>query len=207
MPDTDLNHEFEQRAQRIAERCEPYAKPVGQVAFEIEEALHEAYLAGVKSASVLSAVGSSSPHEGEQEQHPATLGSGDAMDWISAAKRLGELLAPDGPDGYYRFTPQQWFDWAKTKVSSSAAPREGEQEPRCECGAKLTQCTDCAVGDWQAAHPDCIHCAFPPPLAAPSLRGLIEKWRTLAAYSEVRGGMTLKECADELAALLSGKGK
>lgn len=122
MPDTDLNHEFEQRAQRIAERCEPYAKPVGQVAFEIEEAQHEAYLAGVKSASVLSAVGSSSLHESEQEQHPAALGGEDAMDWISAAKRLGELLAPDGPDGYYRFTPQQWFDWAKTKVSSSAAP-------------------------------------------------------------------------------------
>lgn len=29
---------------------------------------------------------------------------------------------------------------------------------RCICGEPLVQCTDCAVADWQAAHPDCQVC-------------------------------------------------
>jgi hypothetical protein len=29
---------------------------------------------------------------------------------------------------------------------------------RCDCGAALTQCSDCAVGDYQAAHIDCRTC-------------------------------------------------
>ena len=29
---------------------------------------------------------------------------------------------------------------------------------RCDCGAKLTSCHDCAVGDYQAAHPACKDC-------------------------------------------------
>ena len=42
--------------------------------------------------------------------------------------------------------------------------------PTCDCGAALTQCAGCAVGDWQAAHPDCRECcpisgeAVPPEL-------------------------------------------
>ena len=33
---------------------------------------------------------------------------------------------------------------------------------RCDCGAKLTSCHDCAVGDYQAAHPACKDCCPPP---------------------------------------------
>src|SRR5262245_21878646 len=31
----------------------------------------------------------------------------------------------------------------------------------CDCGAVLTQCTDCAISDYQAAHPDCPNCCVP----------------------------------------------
>ena len=32
---------------------------------------------------------------------------------------------------------------------------------RCDCGAALTSCHDCAVGDYQAAHPACEDCCPP----------------------------------------------
>lgn len=37
---------------------------------------------------------------------------------------------------------------------------EGADAPPalCDCGAALTQCSSCAVADWQAAHPDCLTC-------------------------------------------------
>lgn len=41
-------------------------------------------------------------------------------------------------------------------AAGSSAP------PRCDCGAKLSQCADCAIGDYQAAHPDCPTCCKPP---------------------------------------------
>ncbi len=31
-------------------------------------------------------------------------------------------------------------------------------EWKCDCGAALTMCCDCAVADWQAAHPECPTC-------------------------------------------------
>lgn len=31
-------------------------------------------------------------------------------------------------------------------------------ETKCDCGEKLTLCADCAVADWQAAHPECASC-------------------------------------------------
>ena len=34
---------------------------------------------------------------------------------------------------------------------------------RCDCGAKLTSCYDCSIGDYQAAHPACKYCCPPPP--------------------------------------------
>lgn len=40
-----------------------------------------------------------------------------------------------------------------------------ELAPKCDCGAALTQCSDCAVGEWQALHPDCRECC-PLPLRA-----------------------------------------
>jgi hypothetical protein len=35
-------------------------------------------------------------------------------------------------------------------------------EGRCDCGSVLTQCSDCAVADWQAAHADCPTCCPTP---------------------------------------------
>jgi hypothetical protein len=29
---------------------------------------------------------------------------------------------------------------------------------RCDCGAALTMCADCVIGDYQAAHPECVTC-------------------------------------------------
>jgi hypothetical protein len=38
------------------------------------------------------------------------------MDWKTAALCLGEQLAPTGPNGYYLFTPEQWFAWALKQI-------------------------------------------------------------------------------------------
>jgi hypothetical protein len=35
------------------------------------------------------------------------------MDWKQAAQILGEILVSDGPKNYYKFTPQEWLDWAR----------------------------------------------------------------------------------------------
>jgi hypothetical protein len=43
---------------------------------------------------------------------PKSLG-GAVADWKQAALRLGEELSTNGPNGYYEFTPEQWFEWAK----------------------------------------------------------------------------------------------
>lgn len=32
-------------------------------------------------------------------------------EWKSVALRFGEKLSDVGPDGYYNFTPEEWFDW------------------------------------------------------------------------------------------------
>jgi hypothetical protein len=42
------------------------------------------------------------------------------MTWQSAAQRLGEELTTSGPDGYYKFTPEQWLAWAIGAVSHLA---------------------------------------------------------------------------------------
>lgn len=42
-------------------------------------------------------------------------------DWQSAAKRVGEDLAPNGPDGYSDFTPEEWREWALTAIAERTA--------------------------------------------------------------------------------------
>jgi len=37
-------------------------------------------------------------------------------DWKNVALKLGELLSTQGPEKYYTFTPEQWFEWAKSKI-------------------------------------------------------------------------------------------
>ena len=37
-------------------------------------------------------------------------------EWQNVAFKFGELLSNQGPEGYYNFTPDQWFEWAKSKI-------------------------------------------------------------------------------------------
>lgn len=41
----------------------------------------------------------------------------ELRDWRSAALRVGEQLATDGPPGYYEFTPGQWLQWALITIN------------------------------------------------------------------------------------------
>lgn len=36
--------------------------------------------------------------------------------WKQAAHLLGEQLASCGPDGYYKFSPNQWLEWALKQI-------------------------------------------------------------------------------------------
>lgn len=39
--------------------------------------------------------------------------------WKQAALLIGEQLSGVGPNGYYEFTPDQWKEWAKTRLDLS----------------------------------------------------------------------------------------
>lgn len=39
------------------------------------------------------------------------------VSWEQAARRLGEDLSSDGPNGYGSFTPAQWLQWARGAVA------------------------------------------------------------------------------------------
>jgi hypothetical protein len=45
------------------------------------------------------------------------------MDWHTAAMRLGEHLASDGPNGYGNFTPKQWLEWAQRAAKQLRAAK------------------------------------------------------------------------------------
>lgn len=62
---------------------------------------------------------SAAPEDAQREATP--LGTGIADDWRSAALRLGESLAPNGPDAYYRMTPMEWLNWALQTVTQREA--------------------------------------------------------------------------------------
>lgn len=42
--------------------------------------------------------------------------------WKEAALRVGEALSPNGPSGYYQFTPEQWLEWALSTVNPLSTP-------------------------------------------------------------------------------------
>jgi hypothetical protein len=44
------------------------------------------------------------------------------------------------------------------KSPARSAPTGDTPPPACDCGSPLTQCSSCAVADWQAAHPECETC-------------------------------------------------
>ena len=37
-------------------------------------------------------------------------------EWQNVALKFGELLSTQGPEKYYAFTPEQWFEWAKLQI-------------------------------------------------------------------------------------------
>ena len=39
-------------------------------------------------------------------------------EWQNVALKLGELLSSQGPEGYYNFTPDQWFEWVKSQLNN-----------------------------------------------------------------------------------------
>lgn len=41
--------------------------------------------------------------------------------WKEAALRVGEELAPNGPEGYYEMTPEEWLSWALSMINPLAA--------------------------------------------------------------------------------------
>lgn len=43
--------------------------------------------------------------------------------WRSAALRLGEQLAPTGPNWYYAMTPTQWLEWCQSALPSAVERR------------------------------------------------------------------------------------
>lgn len=51
-------------------------------------------------------------------------------------------------------------------IERLAAPSRVAPASTCDCGETLTQCSSCAVSDWQAAHPDCPQCCVAPPSGA-----------------------------------------
>jgi len=54
-------------------------------------------------------------------------------EWQNVALKLGELLSSKGPEGYYNFTPDQWFEWVKFQINTKwisiieRLPQEGER--------------------------------------------------------------------------------
>lgn len=46
----------------------------------------------------------------------------------------------------------------RSSLESPALDPTAELEPKCDCGDKLTQCSGCAVAEWQALHTDCREC-------------------------------------------------
>jgi hypothetical protein len=40
-------------------------------------------------------------------------------EWQNVAMRIGEKLSSTGPDDYYNFTPQQWFEWANDQIEKN----------------------------------------------------------------------------------------
>jgi len=81
---------------------------------------------------------------------------------------------------------------AREAASLALAAAGPPTPPKCDCGAALKQCTDCAIGEWQMLHPDCLACcplrgdavkAAGPPTAIREQRDfLVNKLRDLAVW-------------------------
>jgi len=47
-------------------------------------------------------------------------------EWRNVAMKIGEKLSSTGPDDYYNFTPQQWFEWADSQINSRWIPKRNK---------------------------------------------------------------------------------
>lgn len=56
---------------------------------------------------------------------------------------------------------QPYPDYGHSSHMRCYSCRWQAKTPACGCGAKMTQCSGCAVADWQAAHHDCPQCCVP----------------------------------------------
>lgn len=67
---------------------------------------------------------------------------GDVDTWRDAALCIGEQLAANGPEGYYAFSPSEWFRWCHQQLAASRGPEpavpaeprlyDGHTDPDCE---------------------------------------------------------------------------
>lgn len=66
---------------------------------------------------------------------------------------------------------EYWMERARWLEEALPAPAvDGEARARrCDCGRELTQCSVCAVEEWQAAHPDCRTCCPAPAVDGPKV--------------------------------------
>ena len=39
-------------------------------------------------------------------------------EWKNIALKFGELLSNQGPEEYYNFIPDEWFEWAKCQIKN-----------------------------------------------------------------------------------------
>lgn len=80
------------------------------------------------------------------------------VQWLTAQEQQFQKAAEDYPQGGYQRQVDLIGDILDLVESSAPPVPPAPETALCDCGAELTQCRDCAVADWQAAHPDCPAC-------------------------------------------------
>lgn len=79
--------------------------------------------------------------EADRQAAAAALGQ-PAGDWRTAALRLGEMLATDGPTGYYATNPEAWLDWATSCLMAERALLRNTLRELVAAGEFAVACSD-----------------------------------------------------------------
>jgi hypothetical protein len=87
---------------------------------------------------------------------------------------------------------------AREVLAKVDALLQSSEGPCCDCGAALTMCADCVIGDYQAAHPECTACCPVQPAEGretPDLQEAREKLETQIQImcDEIRAWGTVAE--------------